>query len=75
MNNIKEKKDVKGDARAQLKDANRAYTECISKEFLGRFLAGEKVQLESFCKQERTLMTELDKQIYGTNQPFWAQFF
>jgi hypothetical protein len=43
MNNLKEKKDVKGDARTLLKDANRAYTECISKEFLGRFLAGEKV--------------------------------
>lgn len=73
MNNLKEKKDVKGDARTQLKDANRAYTECISKEFLGRFLAGEKVQLDNFCKQERTLMTELDQQIYGKNQPFWVQ--
>ncbi len=67
MNNLKEKKDVKGDARAQLKDANRAYTECISKEFLGRFLAGEKVQLDNFCKPERSLMSELDQQIYGKN--------
>jgi len=49
MNNLKEKKELKGDERAQLKDANRAYTECISKEFLGRFLAGEKVSLENFC--------------------------
>ena len=56
MNNLVEKKDIKGDVRTQLKDANRAYTECISKEFLGRFLAGEKVTLENFCIQERARM-------------------
>ena len=67
MNNITEKKDLKGDIRAQLKDANRLYTECISKEFLGRFLAGEKVTLENFCVQERTKMTDLDKAVYGHN--------
>ncbi len=70
MNNLKEKKELKGDERAQLKDANRAYTECISKEFLGRFLAGEKVSLENFCIPERKLMTELDHTVYGKNQPF-----
>jgi len=49
MNNIVEKKELKGDIRGQLKDANRLYTECISKEFLGRFLAGEKVTIDNFC--------------------------
>jgi len=69
MNNIKEKKEIKGDIRAQLKDANRAYTECISKDFLGRFLAGEKVNLDNFCIQERTKMTELDQTVYGKASP------
>jgi hypothetical protein len=69
MNNLVEKKDIKGDVRTQLKDANRAYTECISKEFLGRFLAGEKVTLENFCIQERARMKELDETVYGKNQP------
>ncbi len=67
MNNIVEKKELKGDIRGQLKDANRLYTECISKEFLGRFLAGEKVTIDNFCIQERTKMTELDKVVYGNN--------
>ena len=67
MNNIVEKKDLKGDIRGQLKDANRLYTECISKEFLGRFLAGEKVTIDNFCIQERAKMTELDKVVYGNN--------
>ena len=69
MNNIKEKKEIKGDIRVLLKDANRAYTECISKDFLGRFLAGEKVNLDNFCIQERTKMTELDQIVYGKASP------
>lgn len=68
MNNIVEKKQISGDARANLKDANRAYTECISKEFLGRFLAGEKVSLDNFCVPERSKMKELDEQVYGKSQ-------
>ena len=67
-NNLVEKKEIKGDVRAQLKDANRAYTECISKEFLGRFLAGEKVTLDNFCVSERTKMKDLDESVYGKNQ-------
>lgn len=61
MNNFKEKREVKGDVRVLLKDANRAYTECISKDFLTRFLAGEKVSVEGFCIPERTKMAALDQ--------------
>lgn len=66
MNNFTEKKELKdkGELRTLLKDANRAYTECISKDFLGRFLAGEKVSLDNFCVSERAKMTELDQQLY-----------
>ncbi len=69
MNNLVEKKEIKGDVRVSLKEANRAYTECISKEFLGRFLAGEKVSVDNFCVQERARMKELDETVYGKNQP------
>lgn len=66
MNNVqKEKKEIKGDVRAQLKEANRVYTECISKEFLNRFLAGEKVSIDTFCVNERANMTKLDLEVYG----------
>lgn len=64
--NIKEKKEVKSsDQRGDLKEANKAYTECISKEFLGKFLSGEKVNIEDFCVSEREKMKRLDEQIYG----------
>ena len=72
MNNIVEKKELKGsDTRQRLREANKAYTECISKDFLGRFLAGEKVNADDFCVNERRTMQELDTAIYG-KLPFWA---
>ena len=67
--NFVEKKEVKGtDARQQLKEANQAYTDCISKEFLSKFLQGDNVRVEDFCVQERTAMATLDRQIYGKLQ-------
>ena len=66
MNNIVEKKELKNsDDRNKLKEANRAYTECISRDFLNRFLAGEKVNADEFCVNERKRMEELDRSIYG----------
>ena len=51
--------------RTKLREANKAYTECISRDFLGRFLAGEAVSSENFCIQERDTMKQLDEKIYG----------
>lgn len=48
--NMVEKKALKGsEARAALKKANEAYTSCISKDFLQKFLAGDAVKVEDFC--------------------------
>jgi len=55
--NFVEKKELRNsDDRQKLKEANRAYTECISKDFLSRFLAGEKVDSNEFCVNERQRM-------------------
>ncbi len=63
---IVEKKELKNsDDRQKLREANKAYTECISRDFLGRFLAGEKVNAENFCVHERETMKALDEKIYG----------
>lgn len=47
--------------RTELKKANTAYTECITREFLGRFLAGDKVAIDDFCVKERETMKKLDE--------------
>ena len=71
MNNIKEKKELKqSDQRVLLKEANKIYTECISKDFLVRFLSGEKVNVDDFCVAEREKMKSLDESIYG-KLTFW----
>ena len=61
-----EKKELKTSSdRTKLREANKAYTECISRDFLGRFLAGENVSSDNFCVQERETMKQLDEKIYG----------
>jgi hypothetical protein len=49
-------KDPKGD----LKKANQDFTNCISTEFLTKFLNGANVRVEDFCVKEREKMEELD---------------
>ena len=64
--NFTQKKEVQSsDDRTKLRDANRAYTDCISNSFLGKFLAGEKVKVEDFCIDERERMQRLDEKVYG----------
>jgi preprotein translocase subunit SecA len=51
--------------KAELKKANNEFTSCISEEFLTKFLAGEQVNVENFCIEERKRMLDLDQQIFG----------
>ena len=53
------------DAKAALKQANEAYTSCLSKDFIGKFLNGENVRVEHFCVPEKQKMEELDQIVYG----------
>ena len=66
---FKQKKEVSGsEARSALKVANEKYTSCISKDFLNKFLAGQSVNVEDFCIDERKSMLELDTSVYGKLQ-------
>ena len=47
-------KDPKGD----LKKANQDFTNCISTEFLTKFLNGANVRVEDFCVKEREKMED-----------------
>lgn len=51
-----EKKQIVGKDRDLLKQANEAYTSCISKDFLSKFLSGAPVKVEDFCTAEREKM-------------------
>ncbi len=60
--NFIEKKELKSsEQRNKLKELNNAFTDCISKDFIGRFLNGENVKVEDFCIKEREAMLNLDE--------------
>ena len=48
-----QKKQVPADTRAELKQANEDFTECISKNFLPKFLKGDAIKVEEVCVNER----------------------
>ena len=61
--------DEKRDIKKELKLANKAYTECLAGDFLQKFLAGEQVNVENYCRSEYDLMMSLDKQVYEPWKP------
>ena len=69
MDHFNTKANVTSADRTQLKSLNVAFTTCISENFLPKFLAGEAVNINDFCVDERTKMLDLDKQVY--NEQFW----
>ena len=50
--------------QSSLKQLNKDYTNCISRDFLPKFLAGENVSIDNFCVDLRTKMLDLDKKVY-----------
>eukprot|EP00345_Euplotes_harpa_P013078 CAMPEP_0168334932 /NCGR_PEP_ID=MMETSP0213-20121227/10592_1 /TAXON_ID=151035 /ORGANISM="Euplotes harpa, Strain FSP1.4" /LENGTH=69 /DNA_ID=CAMNT_0008339731 /DNA_START=17 /DNA_END=226 /DNA_ORIENTATION=- len=58
--------------KSQLQEANKAYTECISTDFLSKFLAGENVKVEDFCQAEYKRMVDLDRDVYGSVKNDWS---
>ena len=62
----------KGDTKTQLQEANKTFTECLTFEFLPRFLSGENVKVEDFCRKEYSFMIELDRKVYGSIKNDWS---
>jgi hypothetical protein len=61
MDHFNTKAPVRSEDRAALKALNAAFTTCISSNFLPKFLAGESVNINDFCVDERTNMLNMDK--------------
>jgi hypothetical protein len=65
MDHFNTKAAVRSEDRVELKALNNAFTNCISSNFLPKFLAGESVNINDFCVDERTKMLDLDRQVYN----------
>ena len=59
------KHEATKDDSHNLKVLNTQYTECIAKEFLPKFFAGENVSIDNFCVDLRQKMLSLDKKVYS----------
>lgn len=60
--------DNKKPTMADLLEANRQYTNCLSEKFVPRFLNGEAVSLDQVCAGEREQMLKLDRIIYPNDK-------
>lgn len=53
-------RNLRSDSQIELKEANRAWTNCVSNTFLPKWLAGEKLNVEEVCREEHERMNELN---------------
>ncbi len=57
----------------ELKQANNAWSDCVSKNFLPKWLAGESISLEEVCPSET--MLSLSEALYAESpMPFKSAF-
>jgi hypothetical protein len=52
------------EVKGPLKKANMVWADCISKNFLPEWLAGENLNIEEVCTSELEAMRELDSAAY-----------
>ena len=64
-------RNVRSEAHVELKQANLAYTECFTKNFMPRWLKGEQMQVNEVCGAQYDDMMEKHAGIYGESpMPF-----
>ena len=57
--------NVRTEAHVELKQANRDWNDCISKNFLPQWLAGQKLNIEEVCVDQKQRMEEADAAVYA----------
>ncbi len=64
-------RNLRSDAHLELKQANMVYTDCVSKEFLPKWLKGEALQVNEVCASQYEDMMEKNSAIFGESpMPF-----
>jgi hypothetical protein len=64
MNVLLPGKNLRNPEKLALKQANVAYVDCITKNFLGQWLDGASITVNDVCQEEFTKMQELDGENY-----------
>lgn len=58
-------KNLRSEDKSALKQANKAWTDCIAKNFLTPWLNGASITINDVCVEEQEKLSELDEKIYG----------
>ena len=67
-------KNLRTEGHVELKEANKAFNDCLSNVFMPRWIAGEKIQLTEVCQEQHDRMTAADEAIYGERPMNIRQF-
>jgi hypothetical protein len=62
-------KNLRSEDKSALKIANKAWTDCIARDFLKPWLDGASITITDVCAAELEKITELDDKVYGS-MPF-----
>ena len=63
-------KNLRSENKAALKTANKAWTDCITQNYLPQWLQGANLNIAEVCTEELTKLNELDAEIYPGGAPF-----
>jgi hypothetical protein len=63
-------KNLRTEAKVALKAANKAWTDCVSNDFLPRWLSGESLNVTEVCTAQLETLRSLDAEAYPEGLPF-----
>ena len=58
-------KNLRTEAHVELKEANKAFNECLSNVFLPQWMGGAKVNVTEVCQESYDRMQAADEAVYG----------
>ena len=58
------KKNLRTEQKVELKNANKAWLECLERNFMGQWMSGSDVKITDVCVDEHSRMMELDAEVY-----------
>ena len=66
--------NLRTDAHVELASANRAWNDCITKNFLPQWLNGKNLNIEDVCVDEKARMADADSALYE-DEPLPVKMF
>ena len=67
-------RNLRTDAHVELKESNRAWTDCITKNFMPQWLNGAAINIDDVCIEEKARMDAADEAVYSET-PFPVKMF